>query len=241
MCPQGPTRASVNAALGLALAAAMLAVPTVARAGDDDSNVPIDTQVVRSIMEGLGLKRPGEAEINYQERAPLVIPPSRDLPPPLKPGAAIANDPAWPKDPDIERAKLERAQQKNRDVNAEVQREENPLPPGQLAPGAKGRRVARRGYEPDNPSGNNNGDEHYRLSPSELGYHGGLFGAMFDAKDDSASARFTGEPRRTSLTNPPAGYQTPSPDQPYGLGKEATMPKAAKPYATHGEVGSDSH
>jgi len=235
MCPQGLTRASVNAALGLALAAAMLAVPTLARAGDDDS-VPLDTQIVRDILEGLGLRRGNEAEINYQERAPLVIPPSRDLPPPQKPGAVIANDPAWPKDPDIERAKLEQAQEKNRDVNAEVQREENPLPPDQLTPGAKGRRVARRSNEPDDPSGNNNGDEHYRISPSDLGYHGSLFSTMFGAKDDSASARFTGEPKRTSLTDPPPGYQTPSPDQPYGLGKETTVPKATKSYATHGEL-----
>ena len=52
-------------------------------------------------MEGLGLKRDGEANINYQERAPLVIPPSRNLPPPERTDAAIANNPAWPKDPDV--------------------------------------------------------------------------------------------------------------------------------------------
>jgi hypothetical protein len=28
---------------------------------------------------------------------------------------------------------------------------------------------------------------------------------------------FTGEPPRASLTDPPPGYQTPSPDQPYGI------------------------
>lgn len=238
MCPQAAARMSLTAALGLALAAAMLAVPTLARAGDDD--VPIDTKIVRGIMEGLGLKSGNETEINYQERAPLVIPPSRDLPPPQQPGAAIANNPAWPKDPDIERAKLEQAQAKNRNVQAEIDREQNPLPPDQLAPGAKGHRDARRGHEPADPSGNNNGDDHYRLLPSDLGYYGGLFGGMFGAKDNSASARFTGEPKRTSLTDPPSGYQTPSPDQPYGLGKEAAAPKAEKSYTTHGEVSSGS-
>ena len=34
-------------------------------------------------MEGIGLRKDGEA-INYQERAPLVIPPGRALPPPEK-------------------------------------------------------------------------------------------------------------------------------------------------------------
>jgi hypothetical protein len=38
-------------------------------------------------------------------------------------------------------------------------------------------------------------------------------------------ATFTGEPARTSLTEPPPGYQTPSPDQPYGIAPEK---KAAK-------------
>ena len=51
-------------------------------------------------MEGLGLQQDGEA-INYQERAPLVIPPSRALPPPEKADAVVANNPAWPKDPDV--------------------------------------------------------------------------------------------------------------------------------------------
>ena len=39
------------------------------------------------------------------------------------------------------------------------------------------------------------------------------------------TVKFTGEPPRTSLTDPPPGYQTPSPDQPYGAGK-AGAPKA---------------
>ncbi len=242
MNPQGPSRLSLKAALAVALASAVLAVPTLARAGDDDSNVPLDTKIVRSIMEGLGFKRPGEAEINYQERAPLVIPPSSDLPPPVNPGAAIANNPAWPKDPDVARAKLIREQAENRDVNAEVEREQNPLPPDQLAPGGKGRRTARRTVEPDDPSGNNNGDDHYRMSPSALGYHGGLFSfsSLFGAKDEDVSAKFTGEPKRTSLTDPPVGYQTPSPEQPYGLGKDKSTPVATKSYDTHGEIGADS-
>jgi len=31
---------------------------------------------------------------------------------------------------------------------------------------------------------------------------------------------FTGEPARTSLTEPPRGYRTPSPTQPYGVGRD---------------------
>ncbi len=57
---------------------------------------------------------------------------------------------------------------------------------------------------------------------------------MFGKKDDEQAAKFTGEPPRASLTDPPAGYQTPSPDQPYGVGKEkAKVPTSADYYTNH--------
>jgi hypothetical protein len=40
-------------------------------------------------------------------------------------------------------------------------------------------------------------------------------------------AVFTGERTRTTLTDPPAGYLTPSPDQPYGVGKEKVQYKTS--------------
>ena len=87
-------------------------------------------------MEGLGFKRDGEATINYQERAPLVLPPSRDLPPPEKSDAITANNPAWPKDPDVARRKAEAAAERDRNVSDEREREQNPLRPDQLTPGS---------------------------------------------------------------------------------------------------------
>ena len=38
----------------------------------------------------------------------------------------------------------------------------------------------------------------------------------------SETGTFTGEPARESLTAPPAGYQTPSPAQPYGIGRRTS-------------------
>jgi hypothetical protein len=38
---------------------------------------------------------------------------------------------------------------------------------------------------------------------------------------------FTGEPPRASLTDPPPGYQTPSPDQPYGIPPDGKPAKAS--------------
>ena len=52
---------------------------------------------------------------------------------------------------------------------------------------------------------------------------------MFGKKKEE-QAKFTGEPPRTSLTEPPAGYQTPSPDQPYGLAKGVAPAKAYNDY-----------
>ena len=58
---------------------------------------------------------------------------------------------------------------------------------------------------------------------------------MFGGKDEDA-AQFTGEPPRTELTAPPPGYQTPSPDQPYGFGQSA--PKVENDYMNRGELKS---
>jgi hypothetical protein len=210
-------------ALGLALGAAVLAMPAPARAEED---VPLDTRIMRGIMEGLGLRRDGEP-INYQERGPLVLPPSRALPPPENSEGAAVRNPAWPVDPDVKRRKDEAARERSTYTSAdeEVRNNDRVLRPDELTPGRKAARTARRadpdGYQaPVNGYGN-------PVSPSELGTrNGGIFGSMFK-KDEPEVGKFTGEPPRASLTAPPPGYQTPSPDQPYGLGKE--KPKAATP------------
>jgi hypothetical protein len=215
-----------SAVFGLALGVAALLVPAPVRAADDEDS--IDKKVMRGIMEGLGLKRDGEEMINYRERSPLVIPPSRELPPPERSDAVTANNPAWPKDPDIERRKAQAALDKNRNISDEREREQNPLRPDQLTPGGRPKKNQARkddGYEPP-PTGFGS-----QLLPSELGFKG--ISSFFGGKKEE-SARFTGEPARESLTDPPPGYQTPSPDQPYGLGK-AAAPKATDYYTTHVE------
>jgi hypothetical protein len=218
---------SASAALGLVLGAAALIFPASARAADDE--VSVDQKFMRSIMEGLGLKRDGEATINYQERSPLVIPPSRELPPPERSDAVTANNPAWPKDPDIERRKAQAAMERGRNVSDEREREQNPLRPDQLTPGGRAKKKQAStddGYQaPASGFGS-------QIMPSELGFKG--FGSFFGGSKKEESAKFTGEPPRSSLTDPPPGYQTPSPDQPYGTGK-AAAPKATDYYSTHAE------
>ena len=221
-------RLTVAAALGAALLATVLAAP--ARA---EESRPLDEQIIHNILTGLGLQDPNAPQPTYEERPPLVIPKGDTLPPPQSAGSVIANNPAWPKDPDIQRAKALAKRDKNRDVQAEMLRENNQLLPDQLGPKGQGPRPIGR---PDNSRGDISGRGKV-MSPSELGYTGGLFSNMFGSdKDDQRTAQFTSEPARTSLTEPPPGYQTPSPDQPYGLGKQNSAPKADNSYLTRGEA-----
>lgn len=226
-----PTRLTTTfyagAALSLVLGAALLATALPARAADDD--LAFDTKILRGLMQSLGLRRDGE-EINYQERAPLVIPPSRALPPPERSGAVIANNPAWPKDQDVLRQKqdAERERTAIKGAGEQIEHDQRVLRPDELAPGPKPR-IARRSGSPDAQTSNTSrfGE---RLSPAQLGYKCWLFSDMFGSSPEE-TAQFTREPPRASLTAPPPGYQTPSPDQPYGLSKETTKyrPNIPKP------------
>jgi len=223
---------SASAAFGLALGMVAILIPAPARAADDD--VPVDQKFLRGIMDGLGLKRDGEATINYQERSPLVIPPSRDLPPPEKGDAITANNPAWPKDPDVARRKADAAAERDRNISDEREREQNPLRPDQLTPGGRPQAKKKQAQKDDgyDPPASGFGSQ---LLPSQLGSsRSSMFDAMFGSKKEE-TAKFTGEPPRASLTDPPPGYQTPSPDQPYGIGK-AAAPKPTDIYTTRGEL-----
>ncbi len=83
--------------LAAATLVAVVGVSAPARAGDDDSEA--QASVWSKFMRNLGLKKAPDASgtdagINYTERPPLVVPPSRDLPPPVA-DASVPTD--WPK------------------------------------------------------------------------------------------------------------------------------------------------
>lgn len=220
-----------GAALSLALAGILWVAPSPALAADDD--VPLDSKIIRGLLEGLGLRKDGEA-INYQERAPLVIPPNRSLPPPENPDAAIANNPAWPKDPDVRRAKAAKAAERAMEhvsADEQIRNEARVMRPDELTPGAKAGQSI-RGSNGDQTAGTFS-ESSQRMSPKQLGDDRSLFDKMFSRRDDDIG-KFTSEPARTSLTEPPPGYQTPSPDQPYGLTSRTTAPKATNYFIEHG-------
>jgi len=221
--PSRPIFTGAALSLSLVLAAAVLAAPSPVRAAEDEA--PLDSRILRGLLESIGLQKE-EKIINYQERAPLVIPPSKALPMPER-GDAVANNPAWPKDPDVLRAKEEAARERTsnlRTTDEQLKIDARPLRPDELTPGPKPRaKVARTTQRAGSSS--EYSDTGQKLTPSQLGYTGGLFGTMFGGRSDE-TAKFTGEPPRTSLTEPPPGYQTPSPDQPYGMSERSKAPKA---------------
>ncbi|MGO9360626.1 MAG: hypothetical protein ACLP1D_23645, partial [Xanthobacteraceae bacterium] len=124
-----------------------------------------------------------KAGIDYRERSPLVVPRSRDLPPPEAgdTGAKVAN---WPKDQAGSRKTTSRS----------------PAAPQQ--PGTSDL--------PDRGGGMSFNASDWTLQ--------NIFG-----KKKPESKEFRAEPDRETLTMPPAGYQTPSPDFAYGTGGDPSQ------------------
>ena len=213
--PKRLRRAAAAAAVALALALAWSAGS--ARAEDDDENVPLDTKLFRQFMKDLGLSRSGDGLIEYRERAPLVVPPSRELPPP-RDEADVSKTPAWPKDPDVARRKQDLSAEKARlKGNLSVEEQARALRPDELdKPGAGEKKSADAKGAGKSPE-----DTSRPLMPSDLGtktekIFGSIWSSFTPAKPESAP--FTGEPPREAMTAPPSGYQTPSPNYPYGVG-----------------------
>jgi hypothetical protein len=194
----------------LAFAGALGAQAQTQAAEDEDT---FEQQIIKNIMGGLGVDvgRPG---IDYRERSPLVIPPTLDLPPP-EAGSPSAANPAWPRE-----AERKRAATVNRNARATT---DDPGTTSALTPDELRRGINPRAPRVTDPSQTNQSDDAATgraMRPSELKQGniftwGNLMGSGLEEK-----ATFTQEPRRGSLTQPPPGYQTPSPSQPYAAGTE---------------------
>ena len=174
-CRQSGRRPRVRAALhGFAAASLGLFLAfNVTAAGAQTAGSDSDG-VWNRLMRSVGVRSAPDpnAEINYTERPPLVVPPTRELPPPSDQPAQTAE---WPKGT----AKtIQHATSKNEVVPSTAV--QTPNPPFEKKPWY-------------NPAG-------------------------WFSKEEYAS--FGGEPVRQNLTEPPAGYRVPSPDQPYGISPE---------------------
>jgi hypothetical protein len=129
-----------------------------------------------------------DESIDYRPRAPLVVPPTRDLPEPRQ----AVRDPAWPKEPDAE---------KRRRAAIDSRRPApKPIATGDAEPEAPPLEVAVPAKPAEQPDGcvlNGTGpDSCWNLFQSAVG------GGETEAPKPGA------EPTRKLLTEPPAGYRT---------------------------------
>ena len=240
-------------ARGLPLAAVALGVGLVmtvgaARAGDDDvdqrsfSERFVDS--FKSTIRGTTMDNRG---IDYRERSPLVVPPNLDLPPP----AAASNAPPpianWPKDPDERQRKaIIAAKKKNAPPTASLPavvvtdaapRPVNIAPPIAEPPAPETIRPAHaaEGTAKTDPIYDQPGDllkggaSTVSSSLDNIGLGSLGLGNLFGSKKDEPTLPPGTEPTREALTQPPSGYQTPSPNFPYAVQSKGFLSGEANP------------
>jgi hypothetical protein len=205
--------------------------PAVAQ--EDDDGDTFEQKIIKGVLKGIGLDL-GGVGIDYGERAPLVIPPSTDLPPPQTSAAA---PPDWPKEAPRKKPKSAKKLDPNGSVRqANVDRAT--ASPAELASGPKPTSGA--SPSPSEPVDNTIDTGGRPLPQSALG---GSTGGLFDFNlfgNKPESARFVSEPPRQSLTQPPQGYQTPSPNYPYGIAQVKKGPTTQEMNQTTDPVAADT-
>ena len=206
----------------IALGIGLVVGAGAARAEDDEDEKTFEERIIEGIMAGIGGTNMDNRGIEYRERSPLVVPPKLDLPPPA--ASSEAKAPNWPKDPDEARRKAAIAAKKKE--NKDPREASRVLMPSELDKRAPKKSTA--GSDSVDQPGGNPGTTAV-LSPSQLGYSGGFSGMFGGNKVETAP--FKGEPTRDSLTQPPSGYQTPSPNFAYGTGPKESLNKEYSPAA----------
>jgi hypothetical protein len=167
---------------------------------------PAQAQTFEEIMTDLGLQSKKDQNINYGERAPLVLPPNYNvLPPPEDGKALVSANQQWPNDPDVARRAREEELDRLPDQfkrkyteNAaeeiyQINRQERRVIGGGSSGGDYTPAAAR---------------ENQVLTRDEL-----RVGTRKPKAEESTA--FVQEPDRKRLTDPPVGYRTPSANQPY--------------------------
>lgn len=202
--------------LTMPLALALGCAVSAPAAAQDEGPTPL-----QRMLGNFGLLAiPGDTpDIEYRERPPLVVPPGTELPLPQSPTDITAAVPDWPADPEIAR---QREQKRYDQLPIDQRRGEfhtgRALTPAEIRRGT----IAGTGR----PAPATKVGEEITAGREKQVAPKGFFG-MFKYEEEKPVA-FTGEPPRTRLTEPPVGYQTPSPNAPYGVvskDKPSTAPR----------------
>jgi hypothetical protein len=202
----------------------------IAQEKNDDDDT-FEQKIIKGVLGGIGLDvgRPG---IDYSERAPLVIPPNSDLPPPQ---TAAAPPPDWPK----EARPKKPTSKKKLDANASVRQAEVEHATASAAEMSGGPKpAAGASGPPPIPTDpvDNTSDVGGRPLAASIVDKIAIF-PFFGTKPEQAP--FVHEPPRVNLTQPPSGYQTPSPNYPYGIAQVKKGPSSQEMGQTTDPVAAD--
>jgi hypothetical protein len=233
-------------ALSLAIVPLVIGLTAgAARAGDDDRTFSEKvSDGFYGIIRGTNMDNRG---IDYRERSPLVVPPTLDLPPPAASSgeSQIAN---WPKDPDerqrkaIIAAKKKNAPPPSRVLVTTAGSAGQPTQPINIAPPAEQEQPVAGTTRPAYASDRNGtaltdpvydkGGDLFTGGASAISGWGdsiGLGGVFGSSKSDTLKVQPGTEPMREALTQPPVGYQTPSPNYVYGLEPKGLLSGQSNP------------
>jgi hypothetical protein len=219
---------TVGAVMGLFL---VIGQGTAIAQENDEDDDTFEQKIIKGVLGGIGLDV-GRQGIDYSERAPLVIPPSTDLPPPQ---TATAPPPDWPKE--VRRKKP--TSNKKLDANASVRQADVERAAASAAEMTGGPKPAAGASQaPTIPSDpvDNTSDVGGRPLSASIVDKIGLFN-LFGNKPEQA--QFGHEPPRVNLTQPPVGYQTPSPNYPYGIAQAKKGPSTQEMGQTTDRVAAD--
>jgi hypothetical protein len=228
--------AVLSLSLGLAVTAGS------ARAADNDGRTFSEkvSDGFYGMIRGTNMDNRG---IDYRERSPLVVPPTLDLPPPSNASGDTQQMANWPKDPDEHQRKAVIAAKKKNappvarvmvsTAGAAVQAQPINIAPPVAPQDAPVPGTTRPAYASDrngtaliDPVYDKPGDL-FTGGAADLADTigmGNLFGGKKTAPVDPGT-----EPARQALTQPPIGYQTPSPNYAYGEEKKGWLDGTANP------------
>ena len=161
---------------------------------------PAEAQIVDGLLGFLGVHEE-KPEVEYRERAPLVVPPKTALRPPQE--SATAKHTAWPKDPDVQRRKAAAATGRMPATETEeYKRGLNPhLPIDQMRSGRKA--GAATDSQPRQSFGDNSREANW-VHPDNLR---ALHAESRKADTGGVACNGKEEPSRRYLTEPPTGLR----------------------------------
>jgi len=166
---------------------------------EDDGKASVFESVIDLVMPG---DQPVEANIQYRERAPLVVPNNRkSLSAPQEPAAK--RTPSWPKDQEVARKEAE----KRANSAERVDEVWNPVSRTELD------RV--RTTKVQGPGTDRECNEPLGRPCNQEAFWSGLRNAKSSDADEKPVLVVGQEPARKSLTEPPTGYRKPTTVQKY--------------------------